>query len=189
MGQLLFTFFGGKCPAIRHLEIELIHDQLPNDVLECWATAMWSIQACVCAASRLKDMQARILPMLTRLAEQLYGRTGLQPGELGSAGMLEVFDRLNERFTGRLGLDPKQIANQHAETVRSVHGIRSSKARHYKPSDPCVPDTQRPEKRSTPCRRQHFRLRYPLHPSSRKPFSVLEYCIGRRSGIMSLGYS
>jgi hypothetical protein len=70
-------------------------------------------------------MRASILPMLTRLAEQLYARTGLQPGELNSAEMSRLYDRLNDRFGRRLVLDPKQIWRQHAETVRCIHGVRS----------------------------------------------------------------
>lgn len=43
MGQLLFAFFGGNRPAVWKLEIEAIHDQLPDDIVEGWATALWVI--------------------------------------------------------------------------------------------------------------------------------------------------
>ena len=38
IGRSIFAFFGGKRPAIRYLQIEDMHDQIPDDILECWAT-------------------------------------------------------------------------------------------------------------------------------------------------------
>src|SRR4051794_36504383 len=45
IGRTIFTFFGGKRPAIRYLQIEDMHDQIPDDILECWATCFCATQA------------------------------------------------------------------------------------------------------------------------------------------------
>src|SRR5205823_933442 len=51
MGRILFDFFGGARPPIRELSLSATYDQLPDDVLECWATAFWCCQACLAAAA------------------------------------------------------------------------------------------------------------------------------------------
>ena len=42
LGKCLFTYFGGSSPAIRKLVIEDYYDQIPDDVLECWASCLWA---------------------------------------------------------------------------------------------------------------------------------------------------
>lgn len=49
MGRILFTFFGGNHPAIKNVRIESIHDQIPDDILDCWATCFWANQTCTLA--------------------------------------------------------------------------------------------------------------------------------------------
>lgn len=41
LGRILFCFFGGPNPAIRQVKLDALHDQLTDDVLECWATCFW----------------------------------------------------------------------------------------------------------------------------------------------------
>lgn len=120
MGQLLFAFFGGNCPAIRHLEIEASHDQLPKDILEGWATALWAIQACVCAAHTHKSIQPHTLKPLTHLADQIYARTGLRPQELRGESISTTLNKLNDRFCGRLGLSFREIEHQHAQKISAL---------------------------------------------------------------------
>jgi AcrR family transcriptional regulator len=68
IGRTIFTFFGGKRPAIRYLQIEEMHDQIPDDILECWATCFWATQAALCAAGAHKDLRRGVLAMLTIMA-------------------------------------------------------------------------------------------------------------------------
>jgi hypothetical protein len=121
MGRLLFTFFGGPRPAILHLELKAIYDQIPDDVVECWATALWASQVCVNAATTHKTFKQRSLPIFIRLTRQIYARTGLRPEELESDQITTVFDKLNTRFAKRLGLDPEQIRKGHTRIVREIH--------------------------------------------------------------------
>ncbi len=120
MGRLLFTFFGGKKPAIRQLALKEIYDQIPDDILECWATALWASQACMIAATAHNPLQQSILPALTRLTQQIYAQTGLRPDELKSDRITAVFDKLNARFANRLGLPPDQIEEGHTRTIKKV---------------------------------------------------------------------
>lgn len=124
MGQLLFTFFGGNCPVIRHLKIEAVHDQLPDDILESWATALWSIQACICAVRDQNVNSVSLLKMLTRLCNLVYARTGLHPDELAGEGIQTIFSRLNDRFSGRLGLSPGNTQKAHTATISAVHKVK-----------------------------------------------------------------
>jgi len=45
LGKCLFAYFGGNAPPIRRLVIEDYCDQIPDDVLKCWAGCLWAIQA------------------------------------------------------------------------------------------------------------------------------------------------
>lgn len=117
MGRLAFTLFGGNRPAIRHLQIEAIHDRIPDDLLECWATALWAVQACVAATAAHKRLRQNMGTILATLVQQTYARTGLRKDELESGRIGAVFERLNARFAGRLGLDPALIGTTHARAI------------------------------------------------------------------------
>ena len=121
IGRSIFTFFGGKRPAIRCLQIEDMHDQIPDDILECWATCFWATQAALCAAGAHKDLRRSVFAMLTRMARQTYLLTGLCTDQLESDRVIRVLEGLNERFGSRVGLDPMQIRNAHAQLVRELH--------------------------------------------------------------------
>ena len=121
IGRSIFAFFGGKHPAIRDLQIEDMHDQIPDDILECWATCFWSAQAALRAAETHKDLRRGVLAMLTIMARQTYLLTGLGAGELESDRVTRVLEGLNERFGNRLGLDPMQIRKAHTQLVRELH--------------------------------------------------------------------
>jgi hypothetical protein len=121
IGRTIFTFFGGKRPAIRDLQIEDMHDQIPDDILECWATCFWAMQAALCAAGAHKDLRRGVLPMLTRMVKHTYFLTGLSAAEFESGRVTSVLKSLNERFGKRLGLDAKQIRKEHARLIRELH--------------------------------------------------------------------
>jgi hypothetical protein len=120
-GRTIFTFFGSKRPAIRYLQIDDMHDQLPDDILECWATCFWAMQAALCAAGTDKDLRRAVLAMLSTIASQTYLLTGLDANELESDRVTSVLEGLNERFGTRLGLDPMEIRKAHARLVRELH--------------------------------------------------------------------
>lgn len=113
MGRVLFTFFGSKHPAIHHVQIEAIHDQIPDDILECWATCLWAVQACAIAVDshrKLAQNSRRIISLL----QNTYALTGLRSDELQGEKIGLVFANLNARFAKRLGLDSEKMEQAHA---------------------------------------------------------------------------
>ncbi len=118
IGQLVFSFFGGNCPAIRHLQIEAMHDRISDDILECWATALWAMQACMAATAHKE-----LLKHLNPLVEQTYKGTRLTRKELENGRIAVVFERLNDRFGERLGLNPALINRAHARTIASLFAL------------------------------------------------------------------
>ena len=58
IGRVLYCFFGGGHPVIRELSLSATYDQLPDDILECWATAFWCCQACLIAAASHKKLES-----------------------------------------------------------------------------------------------------------------------------------
>ena len=122
IGRILFCFFGGGRPAIRELSLSAIYDQLPDDILECWATAFWCCQACLTAVAshrKLKPLQA----IFAGLTERVYRLTGLRPVELTTDRITVIMDRLSERFGRRLGLDGSKLRGGHQAMVQRIHPV------------------------------------------------------------------
>jgi len=110
-GRVLFSLFGGSRPPIRFLRIENIFDQIPDDLLECWASCFWVVQACHLATSRYPIFG------LDSLTERVYSLTGLRSNELIDERIIHVMERLGERFAGRFGLDPASVIDAHLTYV------------------------------------------------------------------------
>jgi hypothetical protein len=121
MGQVLFGFFGGNDPAIRHVKLDALHEQFTDDILECWATCFWCLHACLSAPCS-KDEHAPLARYILALAEKLYRLTGLKEDELLTPDIELVMERMSERFNGRLGLDPAALTKGHESLVRSIFG-------------------------------------------------------------------
>lgn len=111
LGKVLFSLFGGTNPAIQKLQIEEVYDQIPDDLIECWACCFWVIQACLFAT--------KSKPMLgfNNLAERVYTLTGLRQEEMLDDIVVQVIERMNERFALRLGLDDQSIVDAHRAFV------------------------------------------------------------------------
>jgi len=103
IGRTLNTFFGGREPPVRRLELEAFHDRLPTDILETWATCVWAGEIAL-AASRHAPPLASLAPILQRLVEQMNLWVALTPEERSSSEFVAVLEALNERFQARLGL-------------------------------------------------------------------------------------
>ena len=117
MGRVLFTFFGGNHPSIHQVKIEAIHDQLPDDILECWATCFWAIQTCAIAVNshdKLKQNSQRMISLM----QQVYELTGLRGDELNSDLVVTVIEQMNERFADRLGVGGSVIERGHLQIVK-----------------------------------------------------------------------
>ena len=110
-GRVLFSLFGGNAPPIQFLQIENIFDQVPDDLLECWASCFWVIQACDLATSEHPIFR------LDSLKERVYSLTGLASNELTDERIVHVMQQLGERFAGRLGLDATSVLDAHCAYV------------------------------------------------------------------------
>ena len=119
LGRVLFGFFGGPDPIIRHVQVDASHDQLSEDVVECWATYFWAVQACMHAPSS-PAARAELAKFLPPIAEKVYRLVGLQPGELMAGEVMTLMARLSQRFSKPLGLVDKDIASGHLALTRRL---------------------------------------------------------------------
>jgi hypothetical protein len=119
MGRVLFGFFGGNDPAVQHVKLDALHEQLTDDILECWATCFWCLHACL-GAPCSKEEHAALARYILALAERLYRLTGLKKDELLSTDIELVMQHMSERFNGRLGLDPAPLSKGHETLVSSI---------------------------------------------------------------------
>jgi hypothetical protein len=119
IGRLLFVFFGGRDPAIKHLSISAEHDQLPDDIVECWATCYWCLQASMNASVSAKE-RARINQHLGPIAELAYLLTLPTQDEQMSDDVIALIDSLSKRYAAQMGLDADQIAQSHRSLVAKL---------------------------------------------------------------------
>lgn len=118
IGRLLNAFFRPANGALG-LSVTDDHDQVPPDVLECWATSYWCLQACLSMDAREPTRQ-KIRKHIGKLAERVYRLTMLAEDELLGGVVRETMDRMSERLADRLGVDPGVIAIGHKDMAASL---------------------------------------------------------------------
>lgn len=99
IGRLLNAFFRPANAALG-LSVTDDHDQMPPDVLECWATSYWCLQACLSMDAREPTRQ-QIRKRIGKLAERVYRLTMLAEDELLGGVVQETMDRMSERLADR----------------------------------------------------------------------------------------
>lgn len=124
IGRLLFSVFGGKQPAIRSLYFKNEHDQIPDDLIECWATCYWCLQACLNApvGIRQKELMQRLMRPLAVLAHQLTLPT---QAELIGGDVEAVMAAMNARYAATLGLKPDTAWVAHKALVDEMFARRA----------------------------------------------------------------
>lgn len=123
LGRILFGFFGGPDPAIRHIRIDAAHDQISDDILETWATCFWAVQACLNAPVS-PQARAKFAPIFMPVAEKVYRLTGLRTEEMREDNITAVISRMSERFAARLGLGTDVLKAGHETLTRKfLHSI------------------------------------------------------------------
>ena len=108
VGRLFYDFFrnhvGTRAPLIKSLRLEPDDGQgIPEDVLECWATCLWTI----CAMRVAVNEAGASFPVSgseAALAADLYRFTRLLPQQALSAVVHDVFAGMNRRYGERLGV-------------------------------------------------------------------------------------
>ena len=121
IGRLLFAFFGGNEPAVRQLYLKAEHDQVPPDVIECWATCYWCFQACITAPLPLRE-KARIAGPLGRAAQTAYVLTLPTAAELCADDVLGVMDAMSAHYSSAMGLSATTISSSHKAFVERLLG-------------------------------------------------------------------
>jgi hypothetical protein len=117
LGRILFGFFGGNDPLLQYLAVDHLQYQMPDDILESWATCFWAVQAVVNAAKG-KAAQKKFLPFFTPIAQRVYLRTGLTYAELCSDRVVHVMGRMSDRFCSRLGLNAESVRLGHENMAK-----------------------------------------------------------------------
>lgn len=125
IGRALFELFGGKAPGIRHLYLTGEHDQIPDDILECWATCYWCLQACLTVPVLPRERE-RLTRYVKPLAELAYLLTLPTKAELLSPDVTGLMSAMSEAYGKRLGIDGEAIASAHRAMVEAL----SSKSPH-----------------------------------------------------------
>jgi hypothetical protein len=119
MGRLLFAIFGGRTPAIRQLYLSSDHDQIPSDIIECWATCYWCLQACLNAPVSRKE-HARIAQYLRPIAVLAYRLTLPTKAELLGDDVITLMDGMSARYAKKLGIEPAAISDGHRALVAEL---------------------------------------------------------------------
>lgn len=119
LGRALFEIFGGRQPVIRHFYVSSEHDQIPDDIIECWATCYWCLQTCL-AAPLSSGEQKRIRQHLKPLVEIAYRLTLPSKDELLGEHVIRVMDAMSESYAERLGVDPAAIVSAHRAQVEAL---------------------------------------------------------------------
>lgn len=119
VGRLLFDVFGGTDPAIRHLYLSGEHDQIPEDLVECWATCYWCLQACL-NAPLSKTERERLGRYLKPLAEVAYRLTLPTKEELLGDDVTTIMDGMSASYGERMGLTSVAITDGHRLFVEAL---------------------------------------------------------------------
>ena len=110
---------GRRQPVIRHFYLSSEHDQIPDGVIECWATCYWCLQVCLTAPLSAGE-QRRVRHHLRPVAEIAYRLTLPTQDELLGNHVIRVMDAMNESYAERLGVQPVAIMSAHRAQVEAL---------------------------------------------------------------------
>jgi hypothetical protein len=101
------------------------YDQIPDDILECWATCIWAIQAILIATARHREYRPLSRPF-EDLRNSIYRLVALRQEEMDDLRILRVLDALSTRFGSSMKLDREAIHAAHKQAVHTVLSIGGS---------------------------------------------------------------
>lgn len=128
LGKALFAHFGGQRCAIGTLMLDDFYDQISDDILECWASCVWAIQAAIAGVSGHRE-SAPLSRVFENLRASIYRIIALREEEMEDARILRVLDALSKRFGEGLGCDSASILAAHRQTATALlKGITSVNA-------------------------------------------------------------
>jgi hypothetical protein len=101
--RILVSFFCGRSPAITRLVVASGYAGMPVDFMECWVTALWSLDAIEALLPNTPGNR-QFLKYIPELRRRVIALLGLTPAELSGEMATEVRDGLDRTIGQRLGL-------------------------------------------------------------------------------------
>lgn len=114
IGRVLSTFFNGPEPLIETLLLQDYEDALPVELVECFATCFWAIQACRIAADAKRGMHG-LRQQLAGLSASIYKRSGLTRAECEDDVVTALFEKMTSTFA--LGVSLEEMLALHRESA------------------------------------------------------------------------
>lgn len=110
IGRVLSTFFSSLEPLIEMLQVNDCEGALPIELVECFATCFWAIQACRIAADAKRQMH-NLGQQLGGLSAKIYERSGLTRAECEDEVVTAIFEKMTSTFA--LGVSLEQALSLH----------------------------------------------------------------------------
>ena len=111
-----FRFCLPRDPAIRKLYLSNEHDQIPDNIVECWATCYWCFQSYLQAPISPKE-KARISQHIHPIASYAYRMTLPTSAELLNDDMMSIIEGMNNRYAENFGIMPEAVTGGHCSLV------------------------------------------------------------------------
>ena len=103
VGRLIFSLINGADSPIRQLYLQNINGQVPVDLLECWATCYWCVQACF-AAPVSTEQRRHLEKYLRPHVATLYQLTLPSRTELLGDTVLDIMARMSAVYGPMMGV-------------------------------------------------------------------------------------
>ena len=117
-GRMIFALVNGPTSPLRQLYFQNLDGQVPVDLLECWATCYWCLQACF-AAPLSPTQRARMERFLKPHVVALYQLTLPSKAELLSETVLDIMKRMSAIYGPDMKVDGADIERLHRNTVEA----------------------------------------------------------------------
>lgn len=117
VGRLIFGLIHGVNSPLRQLYFQNIDGQVPIDLLECWATCYWCVQACFAApvsAAQRRHLEKYLRPHTLTL----YRLTLPSQAELLSETVLDIMERMTAVYGPMMGVG--SVAEAHRKSVMAA---------------------------------------------------------------------
>lgn len=124
--QVLFCLFATESPAIHRVKLELDGSgQVPVDVLECFATCMWTLAALALARDD-RSAHTEVAQHVMKRAAEVYGMTILELELMRGQVVMRLMRLLSDRCAVRLGIDPEELTAFHLQQVAQARTYRET---------------------------------------------------------------
>jgi hypothetical protein len=117
--RILSLFFIAPKVLIASLVIDGEGESVPDELVDCLATCLWTAQLLRAVAAADREMRP-LAGRLETLTREIYRRGGLSAEDCMSPHVLKMFEKLSGTFA--LGAPAEHILTLHRASVRFTHG-------------------------------------------------------------------